>query len=736
MGKFSDSPYFILSDFVKKIAPVNATRPKKGILRGPCRTMAARFGSGIDIFLKAEDGFKRIRGVPLDGQPEGNYFNFHMPTNTYRQSDITWYDLDGYSGYECYFRKDVLFHEFVDNHPEWEHFVNTNKVFLYFGKIYPTEYGNFCVVFDGMKDYVVNALPANNRTDNMVEFLSVFFDRVYQEPYNRIKNVWTQSDPREVEDNYIYYIANMYNMIIPEGLDVAKQRLYVDGLPGLLKRKGTYASLYIMWKNIISKTTNYLNIYERWHDVIDPEDIPLPYFEDVIYTMNPDYGSHFSLPTDGAGVGFYYSPEVTGSGYPSVYSHDLPDGKILSPHYRIEIDLSNEPLGDTYIIDEATWSSLRKGWESMRPVVRYSHYSQVLAPITDFTGRLVSLYGAGNLAFCLSRSLRPFGTDPSLIGKVFLYTRQSASEFWIVDHDLNSANVIVQCYDTDGNMVFPDSVQYRTMDSVRIEWKKPVAGYCTVSLPDYVHSQVTSAATLWNMTHSLVDQYPIVHFTDDSRSQFIPLTVKAEDDNTMSVTFAYDVMGYGLAIVAEYRHIQSTAASEWHIIHGLDSAAVQIQVYDENDEVMYPDEARPTGPYDVYLKFAYPVTGKAVIKKVGRSLFDMEDLATSITYAKIGDGEDTRHFDPFGPSVGKGRKGDIKREIVTLPLTRREDAEYYYYLINIGRTEVDYNITEIGLFGYTEEAGDDSLVFYTTNSPLYKPKDVTMKIFYRAQKRI
>jgi len=371
MAKFCDSPYFIVEDFIQNIDPYGTAYPKRAHLRGPSSGMVAKLGYGVDLFIKTEAGYLRIKGVPVDDTPTDNVFKFFGPYDNYRTSDVTWTDLlNTYAGSEVYFRKDCQFHDFVNNNSDWKNFVNTNKVYLYFGKIFPDTSENFFnVIFYGMKDYVVDALPENNRTDRFTEFLQVSFDQQYQEIYNRLKNILTLSDPKETDSDYLYYIGNMFNMTIPNLLgDIPSQRAWVENLPYLLKRVGTYTALNIIWRAIVGGTSNFLNIYERWHPVIDPEDVPYLYFEDYLYTANPIYGG--TVAVGPAGEGYYHSLETTGAGgYPTDYS--WPDGKILSPHYKVQIDLSGEPLGADYIINKNIMDNLLEYWKKSAQLQEY-----------------------------------------------------------------------------------------------------------------------------------------------------------------------------------------------------------------------------------------------------------------------------------------------------------------------------------------------------------------------------
>ncbi len=619
-----------------------------------------------------------------------------------------------------YFRKDCQFHDFVNDNSDWENFVNTNKVYLYFGKIFPDTTENFFnVIFYGMKDYVVDALPENNRTDRFTEFLQVSFDQQYQEIYNRLKNIPTLSDPKETDSDYLYYIGNMFDMTIHNLLgDIPSQRAWVENLHYLLKRVGTYTALNIIWRSIIGGTSNFLNIYERWHPVIDPEDIPYPYFEDYLYTANPIYGG--TVAVGPAGEGFYHSLETTGSGgYPTNYS--WPAGKILSPHYKVQMDLSGEPFGADYIINENIMDNLLEYWEEVRPVARVSHYQQLISPLTHFGPAPTSLYGGAFSAFLFTRCTKPLAVG--VVAATAVYSRMSLSSIWDINHNLRTETPIVQCYNPQYERMYPARIETISSNHIRIYWgeNSPMNGHCFVAVPEYTQTILGPSAASWNIDHTLSDKYPIVQLRETNFDVFMPLSVTIVDDDTLTATFSSVQAGSIELGQAAYVYHPSGAQDTWVISHGLDAYGLHVEVYDENNELIVPKNIQINTTSRCTVTFSSAVSGTAVVREIGQTFSDMDGMAADISYLGIGNGDDTRHWDAQ-------YYGALKSLISTHPTTLRGDSSYYYITSTVPQTSTDLTITEIGLYNLY-----DDLVWYTACSPIFKPANVELKIFYRIE---
>jgi len=247
---------------------------------------------------------------------EGDNFIFTYEGILSEHSEATELEL----GKEMYFRKDAFFRDWLNNNTsEYGNFINKNKSFIYFGKIYEVSrsIGEYYIQFEGLKNWVMKCLPQHNRTDRLTSFMDVAFDHVYHETYNMMKNMWSFFDAKEISIDHLYYLADRFNIQIDKDLNETILREWVDQLNYVLKRKGTYTAYYIIFKLLFSNTKNKLNIYERWlehcHKRIYGDATPINFFRE--HHILEKYGIH---PSGGSGIEWYqdYMP----SKYPSASS--------------------------------------------------------------------------------------------------------------------------------------------------------------------------------------------------------------------------------------------------------------------------------------------------------------------------------------------------------------------------------------------------------------------------------
>ena len=943
MGKFSDAPYHILEDFLAKQEIYGTTYTNSARLVGGMKGIVAENSFGFDLYLKTEYKYYRIN-VQNVGNPSNNFFTFKVSTGRYIDSELTIEQLREYVGYEIYFRKEGVFYDFIDNYTPTDSLnpnINTNKYYSYFGKLYTTNNDEIIVSYDGYNVYVNNIIPENNRNDLLSEFINVAFDKAYASQHNLYKNILTLSDPKEVNTNYLEYLAKFYRMTIPESLSDAKKREYVAALPELLKRKGTYASFYIIWKIITSDTTNYLNIYERWHDW-PLVGTPLANFRDVLYYWNPNYKK--SPPVGGAGFVYYYDGQSAiyttyvptaaeswkivhnlSNKYPFVqiintnnehinpysihynesnyltvkFDNLLPadsaagraltflsvdsdnfyteefttptttwpinhllgtvnggDGKyqwplvqvidsndemiipgnieftdtdnltitfpepvsgrvivgipiesylhtqsvsastwtiehplntlnvmvqviddnnemvdpgniiivdentvritfstlpddvagvatlfssegaipypiyeqgesMLSPHYLMEIDLTNEPFGDDYIINKALIDELINRWEEIRPVCKYSHYQEVIAPYTDFSGKDIQLYyNTKNTGYLYTRCCQPVGT--SLMPEVSLYRTLVNRQVWTFAHNLDSTETIIQCFDLDQKMIVPKNISSWDSNIKIIEWEAGQTGYAYASKPTLKEQFASNA--IWTMTHNLglaqANGMLIQQTQYDNSNVFIPLTVEVVDDNTMTFTMGLASQGYASVIVGSYAASASQELTEWTINHGLDTEHIQAQFYDESLKVIYPYNVQILNETSIKAYFNELVMPRVVIKKIGLQRDDILDRWTALEngYAKVGT-SGSIIWDPI-------LNNDLENSLPEIYTIKRVEGDQYYVKIIINTNE-SLSIKEVGLFDNT-----GNIMFYSRCNEIYKPANVNLIIWYRIEKTV
>jgi hypothetical protein len=332
----------------------------------PMINITAKGGGLFDLFVKERDvGYQEITVRYIDRiDNQFNFVNAGIPDIEPGQNiteqlsglryTFTFWDkvlIDTFNLFEnnreAYFRKDSLYHEWLRLMAKDQlleemgidfdirNYVNTDKLFSYFHNIFKSRDGERCrIIFDGMKDFVVRAVPEHQRTPAFVELCNVFFDQLYQEIFDLLKNVWSLIDPMEVDDRYLGYLSRYYDMfdVDIEGASLLHVREFIRDMIWMIKRKGTYTQFYILWR-ILTTTKNILNIYERWHRK-DVENFP-----EWPSTISPSCtGSWPNFPYYG-----YTNPDIQ---YPKYYGGVWPP-----PSGSTTIDLS----GGTTVVPPSAW---------------------------------------------------------------------------------------------------------------------------------------------------------------------------------------------------------------------------------------------------------------------------------------------------------------------------------------------------------------------------------------------
>lgn len=150
----------------------------------------------------------------------------------------------------------------------------------------------------------------------------------------------------------------------------------------------------------------------------------------------------------------------------------------------------------------------------------------------------------------------------------------------------------------------------------------------------YLHSQ-SAASTTWTVNHNLEYDYPSVTIYDNTNKVIIPDEITRISNNQLTITFASAESGNahvsvgGISNLAgdRYLYTQSTPASTWTINHALNYKYVNVDVYDNNDQLMLPQTVTATNNNTLTLVFAIPTSGNATISKGGAKILNgLNDL--------------------------------------------------------------------------------------------------------------
>lgn len=886
----------------------------RSYLRGGRTTIIAR-GYWTDLYVKTEDvGFIGHKFAPFPNQDHinGNFFRFLAGDAISVHSQAT---SAFNNGDEVYFRKDSLFHTWLAEQPIYKPFINQNKKWVYFGKIYKIgEPNKYHIEYNGMKDYALRALPDHNQTDGMMEWLKVYFDQVYHQIYNKMKNVNTLIDPREIDIEHLEYLANIYKMNVRPTTGDRAQRDWVESLTSLLKRKGTYSSIYIPWNVLFGHSLDPLNIYERWHAPSASGD-PSDEFVDSLYTLNygvsgegyaggeyynMSFGGHPNpyhlqryqfnpwtifhnmettdiitqvynthgartypiiddvydmsrvMSFDNMTAGDSYTMKISDFDYPNlankvdwyesnvwsggiqdeVWSQavsgdtsednvdwlhyhpssdstwtasgsanidrpviqffDLthtevptgsvtysvsssassatasfevsatfiapqdgyalitqtpsqkameyslptygPSGMILSTHYRIELDLSYEPMTGDEIMSEEMIQTLLTEWEVLQPISRYAHYSYVISPIVDFTGgwistdahqnSLVTKYVAGTEIFSLGTSASSAAPIPTAGIETTVHLQKSLKDQWDIYHGFDTKDLIVQCFDMNDEKMEPSGIEMINNDAIRVLFETGESGEAYITAVQ--QGTDTSASSNWNIAHALNKKEVLAQHFDSSYEKMVP-TVQNMGYNNINAVWDSPTTGRTVLIDNDFKFQQVTSSDTWTIQHNFGVEGLVIQFFDSSDQLIRPNTVTIVNTRKCIATFDSAVSGWAVMKEITGGFNDsllMEDIYNG-GYWQIGDGDDVS-YDPAFPVVTNSLQSMLASGT---DLQFAEDNDYYYISWEYHEKPTE-DIRELGIFNK-----DNFLIFYTRLSNLHKPDVVDLNVHFKIEKR-
>jgi hypothetical protein len=140
----------------------------------------------------------------------------------------------------------------------------------------------------------------------------------------------------------------------------------------------------------------------------------------------------------------------------------------------------------------------------------------------------------------------------------------------------------------------------------------------------YLHVQ-SEGATTWTVNHNLEYDYPNVTIWDSTGNVIIPDSIIRVSNNQLTVGFISNESGWAHVSVGgistgqadRFLYTQATDETTWTINHGLNYKYVNVNVYDDNDEMLLPQTVTATNANTTTLVFAIPTSGNAIISKGG-----------------------------------------------------------------------------------------------------------------------
>lgn len=515
---------------------------------------------------------------------------------------------------------------------------------------------------------------------------------------------------------------------------------------------------------IIDRTSSNLRarIYSRerkWEDdLLETMTLPLLAVDSysILYVLN---GRNITGHDDW--IGTIYKLSIDNVKYTQALATS--GAPVITPHYKVQVDLSTEPLGDVFdddtIISEDIVNELVKNFEFVRPVSKYAHYEELISPVgrIDRVGDSVALYpltsnGYMNTYFTGSQFISAGGEGIG-IDSTYSHYQQFASKTWTVTHNLNSSYVLVQPWIFVGTtsigakVTQPDDIEILSDNSIQLTFNESVRGVAAIAASgDYgvtfiEEDYISSPSTVWNVDHNLDSNTPSGYTTppgpvifnwDNNGYRIIPDINDLATDDLLATTWNSSTSGAAIVRRSDYLHTQNDPSDTWTIEHNLNSWII-VQCYDiTTGEEMTPDEIIFVDVDTIRIEWAENTRGYAHVIQVIRnnvtySPYDCDIIGVGfcpnvLGYWKVGTGESTS-WNPFVQNdLESPSTSGVYKNI-------EEDVNNFYIDFIVPSEYEDVGITEVGLFNYL-----DQLILYSRCSDLFKPDGVQCFFHYRIGK--
>ena len=163
------------------------------------------------------------------------------------------------------------------------------------------------------------------------------------------------------------------------------------------------------------------------------------------------------------------------------------------------------------------------------------------------TGSFGHIETPGNLEVAGTGSFNVVSASVYLgqVGARFVFSQGTPSSTWSINHNLGLQHPNVTVYNSDDQIVIPQSVTADGGTSMTITFSEPVAGSATLSTGG-ASSNITgrtfmfgqsSASPLWRVTHSLGERYPAVTVYDEADNVIIPERIHASSTGNAEIYF-------------------------------------------------------------------------------------------------------------------------------------------------------------------------------------------------------
>ena len=697
MAKFADIPWFVLDEYMNIITHVgelpeyNHYEAEGGYLYRDNNVIVTENTDPLNLYAKNEEsGYREIKGNLISNWKDYNLLRFRsvsskistpsedikreVDENGYHKITYDYFSDDAPTQYEIepgdqiYSRKDSLLNKWmIDNIDRFENFINYDSPYQYIGEGYKKNNNILEVHYWSMKDWFKSVFPDNNRSKKLDEFIDLIFDRYYHKVYNKQKNLLNLIDPIECEHSvitllYQFYDEEPFNIDMPE----LENRLFLDNLIYWLKKRGTYSSLYLIWKILTYRSKNNIIIYDRWHEYLESGS-PYNYFEDHVHTDYYAYESEEEVDkTDYIQRIFndtwnithnMNTEEIVIHCFDEYYNRMFPKSIDIISNEELTINWEEDLKGYVLlskpdIIDINTAGE--ENWEINHGLNDYHLITQAI----DENG----IYkNPKNVEIIDSNNLLVEGLDINdklYIIKSDTHTNQAeSSDEWLIEHSLSDFGIMIDVYDDNNKKIVPKSIQNIHRHRSLLTFDHPISGSAgTKSIGDRYHVYHNMILSTHYRVEFELNTNPLQENYIISKDMAYALVEKWESSRPVTRVSHYNMLfnpktdftgkeiqlynwpvfnanAYTSSTFASRLlentviHVQSSSSMEWNVVHDLDTWDVIVQAYDLDLNRIFPSDIELTTKDSLKVRFDSPVMGNIFVLKGDRVYTQESDLS-------------------------------------------------------------------------------------------------------------
>lgn len=421
------------------------------------------------------------------------------------------------------------------------------------------------------------------------------------------------------------------------------------------------------------------------------------------------------------------------------YPVPIGTNNVFSPHYKVELDINNEPIStsERAVISNKIEKSLYEEWEKFRPEGKVAHY-QIYFLIDKF-----SSYGTPSSYSHYGTSIdwkHNFLINFNTASNAYIYSNMNdSSSTWTISHNLGTKSIIIQTFTYDLQRIYPKHIFLNNLNEIEIQFSNEQKGYVFISKASKDESfYINKENQIINYEHNLGTNNLI--FQIDKQfydKESFPYSLTMSDENIVS--FTYDKLlsmndplyGNILILNGDGIYEQTEASELWEIHHNSGYKIHMFQVFDENNQEVIPKNIEFIDENMMSVTFGSPIAGKIVLKNIGNN----PQYSDGVLLEKAQKGNlELRIGNKKESLAAIQMKSTISNLILTQEITSCEVTDTYITL----NFEIPWNNNyEIYQWGLYEKATLGNLLYaYSSGDLIYKIKGMNLLISYKIKREI